>query len=175
MTIEDMRALLGLGPEVSDADVVAAYAEYLAAQSGTNLLDDFRARYPAFDETTDDRINYWLTDAQRNVEKSVFGPDYDLAQMLWAAHNLVLAGDGGATEIANLPAGVTQMRSGSLSLSFDNATVAAQASGTWMATKYGAQFLALLKRHRSGIRTTTAGKVSACGWRRTSLLGGYGG
>ena len=32
MTIDDMRAALGLGPEVSDVDVTEAYAAYLATQ-----------------------------------------------------------------------------------------------------------------------------------------------
>ena len=131
---------------------------------------DLQTRYPAFAGVADARVQYWLDDARERVvlDGDWIDPDGPIAQMLVAAHELTMGGDGVSSEAANLPAGVTQMKSGTLSLSFDSGTVAAQAAGGWMATKYGAQFYQLLKLKKGGIRVTSAGTVPACrgGWRQ---------
>lgn len=128
------------------------------------LLTAFRIRFPAFESTPDASVTYWLTDSTRFIETSTFGTDTDLAQMLYAAHNLALA----KADAMDLPFGLTQMKSGTLSLSFDKAAH----MGGYAATKYGQQLLALLKMKCGGIRVTNAGAVPVCGWRRTSLIGG---
>ena len=140
----------------------------------STALTAFRARFPAFDATPDARIEYWLSDSARFIEETVFGTDFDLAQMLYAAHNLTLAGDGGSVELANMPDGITSLRSGSLSLSFDTQTAQREAMGGWDATKYGVQLLALLKMKNSGPRVTEAGAIPAYGYPyRAGILGGY--
>lgn len=137
-------------------------------------LAAFRMRYPEFDEVPDARVNYWLSDAERYVKVETYGVDYEIALLLATAHQLALSGFGGGG--GDLPAGVTQMRSGALSLSFDAGTVKAQAEGGWAATRYGAQFLALLRLTHGGPRVTRGVVVSGIGCQsgyRQSLLGGF--
>lgn len=127
--------------------------------------------YPVFASTPDETIEYWLTDAIDRIVKpdEWADPDGPVAQMLVAAHNMARGGVGGASGLG-LPAGVTSMRSGGLSLSFDAGTVTAQAGGGWTATPYGAQYLALLRLARGGARTTSLGMVECGGWSRLSGL-----
>ena len=40
MTIDDMRAALGLGPELSDVDVTELYAAFLASSAGFPLGEE---------------------------------------------------------------------------------------------------------------------------------------
>lgn len=121
----------------------------------------FKLRYPAFADVPDASIEYWLTDASERVvlPDEWTDPNGPVAQMLVAAHNLALGGIGGSGGL-DLPAGVTSMRSGGLSLSFDAGVAQAQAAGGWAATSYGAQYLALLKLTRGGSRVTDLG--TAC-------------
>lgn len=123
-----------------------------------------KLRYPVFASAPDETIEYWLTDASDRIVKpdEWADPDGPVAQMLVAAHNMALGGVGGASGL-DLPAGVTSMRSGGLSLSFDAGTVTAQAGGGWAATPYGSQYLALLRLARGGARTTELG-VACCGY-----------
>ena len=120
--------------------------------------EDLKLRYPEFDSVPDQRVAYWLSDARtRTVKDGDWSdPDGPVAQMLVAAHSLAMEGDG-ATNGDGVPVGVTSMRSGSLSLSFDAGHVANVAGGGFTATRYGSQFLALLKSYRAGPRVTQGG------------------
>ena len=112
---------------------------------------DFRLRYLNFASVPDATVQYWLDDAARFVTEA-WGGDYAPALMAYAAHQLALAGmeaqAGGAG--ATLPGGVTSFRSGSLSVSVSDTVASAWASGSWRATRYGADFLAMLRRNRGG-------------------------
>lgn len=139
-----------------------------------------KARFSAFADTPDETIEYWLTDALDRIvlTDEWADPDGPVAQMLVAAHNMAMDGLGGSGGL-DLPAGVTSMRSGGLSLSFDAETARAQAAGGWAATKYGAQYLSLLRLRSGGARHTTLGAVQ-CGYGATPLRdriagGWYGG
>ena len=150
----------------------------LAGMAYTSATPDtLKLRYPEFADTDDARIQYWLDDAfQRVVRQDWSEADGPVAQMLVAAHNLAMGGALGEAEGGGLPAGVTQMRSGALSLSFDAGTVKAQAEGGWAATRYGAQFLALLRLTHGGPRVTRGAVVSGIGCQsgyRQSLNGGF--
>lgn len=139
-----------------------------------------RLRFREFADTDDAVVEYWLTDA---ATRFVLDAEWDaangpVAQMLVAAHHMALDGIGASSGM-DLPAGVTAMRSGNLSLSFDAETARAQASGGWAATKYGSQYLALLRLARGGARTTTLG-AACCGYGAIPLRdrtngGWYGG
>lgn len=124
------------------------------------LVSAFRARFPEFDAVTDERVSYWLYDAERYVSQTMYGTNYVVALLLAAAHQIAMASDGGFG--SDMPSGITAMRSGALSLSFDAQSVRDQASGGWSATRYGAQFLALLKLTTGGPRVTS-GTFGACG------------
>ena len=131
-----------------------------------------KMRFPEFEAVPDARVEYWLEDAAERVvlPDEWTDPNGALAQMLVAAHNMAMGGLGASGGSLDIPAGVTSMRSGALSLSFDAGTVAAQAAGGWAATKYGAQYLGLLQLLKGGARTTTLGNAECCGWGRLSGL-----
>lgn len=137
----------------------------LAGMAYTSATPDtLKLRYPEFADADDARIQYWLDDAfLRVVQQDWSEADGPVAQMLVAAHNLAMGGALGDAGGGGLPAGVTQMRSGALSLSFDEDTVKAQAVGGWAATRYGAQFLALLRLTHGGPRVTRGAVVSGIG------------
>lgn len=120
----------------------------------------FKIRYPAFVDTDDATIQYWLTDAERIVgapaDSEWATSAAPIAVMLYAAHELTkqgLPGTGGASE----PAGITSLRSGALTIAFSDDAAKASLSGWYDSTSYGREFAAMLKRQRGGIRLTTPG------------------
>lgn len=129
------------------------------------------ARYPAFAAVAAQTIFYWLTDAERYVDDSWTEGDYAAALMALAAHNMMLGGLGtDAVTLASVPAGITAMKSGSLSLNFSDAAARDRISGAYGSTRYGAEYLALLRRNRGGPRVAPTGTVPSCSGRR-NLLG----
>ena len=123
----------------------------------------FRLRYPEFAAVPDERVQYWLDDAPTAFDPERLGRNGANAAMLYAAHMLageVAAGGAGESEI---PAGVTSMRSGSLSLSFDPNYVRAQAQCGYASTRYGAQLASLLRSYLGGARVTSASGVPLTG------------
>lgn len=115
-------------------------------------------RYPAFADVPPATIRYWLTDAERSVDTSWSEGDYAAALMALAAHNMTLAGQGAeASATSDLPPGITAMKIGTLALSFDSAITRAKATGSLESTRYGSEYLTLLRRNRSGPRVTPTG------------------
>lgn len=151
MTIDQMRELLGLGPEVSDAEVIAAYAAYLDNQAAdpSLYLDDFRLRYPEFDAVADETVQYWLVDASRAVDESWIAEDIGPAHMAFAAHELAQRGLGANNETGTLPKGVASFKSGTFSASFSDAQASASGFAT---TRYGQEFATLRRRSFAGPR-----------------------
>ena len=104
---------------------------------------DLKTRYPAFAAVDDAAIQYWLTDAARFVDTSWMEGDYGPAKLAYAAHNLA------ANDSTALPQGVTQFKSGVVNISLSDA----QASATgFETTRYGMEYLALLRRNFTGPR-----------------------
>lgn len=117
-----------------------------------------KQRYPAFASVDAGTVQYWLTDAERSVDASWTEGDYAAALMALAAHNMALAGLGTeASALASLPAGVTRIKSASFEAAFTDAAANARASGAFEATRYGAEYLILLRRNRGGPLVSNAG------------------
>lgn len=115
------------------------------------LAGHLTARYPAFNAVSSATIAYWLTDAERSVDTSWGEGDYAAALMALAAHNMTVAGLGAdAASLASVPVGLTRMKSGSLELGFTDAAANARMGGDFTATRYGQEYLALLRRNRGG-------------------------
>lgn len=113
---------------------------------------DLKARYPGFAAVPDATVSYWIADAQRVVTDAWIEADYPIAIMLHAAHELASQGlEAGAG--AGIPQGVTSFSSGSMDVSFSDAI--ASATG-YAATRYGREFLVLLRRNRGGPIVTPA-------------------
>jgi hypothetical protein len=126
---------------------------YLQIRATANAnVAGLRLRYPAFAAVPSATIDYWLTDAMRFVDDSWTEADYAPALMAAAAHHMAMNGLG--TEGA-LPQGVTSFKSGTFSATVD----ASQAGRTgWASTRYGQEYLALLRRNKGGARVIVAGR-----------------
>ena len=114
---------------------------------------DLKLRYAAFDAVSDERVQYWLTDAERFVDESWTDADYAPALMARAAHSMALEGLGGngASDLAGLrDLGITDFKSGSFSASIAEDAVKASVAGGYGSTRYGQEFAALLKRNSGG-------------------------
>ena len=122
---------------------------------------DAKLRYPDL-ATVDNTVwQYWLTDAERNVDQS-WGADYQPGLISLAAHRLTKAGAGPSAAIGDIPAGLTSFRSGNMSLSFSDSAASQSAAGGYDTTKYGQEW-AEMARKRSAGGFTTGGGVVACG------------
>lgn len=152
MTIAEIRALLGLGDEYTDAQVAEAYAAYLQGQEAQSLLADFRIRYAEFAAVPDDTVEYWLTDADRIVTDEWSAGDQPVARMALAAHHMSAGGVGasGIDGALSKLGGVTSLKSGTFSASFSDAAARAQVAGGYGSTRYGREFLTYLRRNVGG-------------------------
>lgn len=125
---------------------------------------DLRRRYPAFANVSDDDIQFWLTDAERFVDESWMEQDYAPALEAVAAHNMLRVNVTGLSfsKIAGLAAkGITQFKSGSFSAQLSDEAVAKITDGGWASTPYGDDYLALLRRNKTGMGVTDPGCVPA--------------
>lgn len=116
-------------------------------------------RYPAFAEVPIATIQYWLTDAERAVDRSWTEGDYAAGLMALAAHNMAASGLGTNTATASLPAGLTKLKSASVELAFDEETVKAKAKGGYDSTRYGIEFKRLLRLNVGGPQIVPSGTV----------------
>lgn len=124
------------------------------------LPQHLRLRYPAFEEEPTATIQYWLTDAERFVDSSWTEGDYAAGLMAMAAHNMMLAGLGtDAAAISGLPAGITNFKSASLSVSFADGVAADRTTGALASTRYGAEYQTLARRNRGGARVLPTGAL----------------
>lgn len=152
-TDDDIITLAVVSKEVP-ALLLTGYAKPAAAH--------LQARYPAFASVAASTVQYWLTDAERSVDVSWGEGDYAAALMALAAHNMALADLGpDQASLAGVPAGITQMRSGSLSLNFTPEAANARATGSFAATRYGQEYQLLLRRNRGGPLVSDTGVVPA--------------
>jgi len=124
----------------------------VAPEPVTGMLAAFRMRYPAFAAVPDAKVQYWLTDAAREVDAS-WGADQAPATLALAAHNMtVTPGVLPSAAGAALPAGLTSFKSAAVSLNFSDAAAAQAVSGGFRATIYGREFLRYQRRHVGGPR-----------------------
>lgn len=117
--------------------------------------DDLVAGFPEFgNETTypPSQIEFWIGEAVKQVAQARFGASYDLACMLFVAHNISLsamaqraaAAGGGADGGVSL-APVTSKSVGPVSKSVDVTLTAFAGAGPWNATAYGQRYYAMLR------------------------------
>jgi len=130
--------------------------------------DDMKARYPAFSDVDTATVQYWIDDSARFVDQSWSDTDYAPAKLAAAAHNMLRAGVSGiagADTAGMTSTGVTQFRSGSFAAQFSDEAVKKAIDGGWESTVYGQDYLALLRRNKSGMGTTSPGCIPAsCGF-----------
>lgn len=134
---------------------------------------DLRARYPAFSDTTaipDATIQYWLDYVVgENVDQSWSDPAGARAQMAAAAHRMAEAGVLASASSDDDMTGVSSFKSGTFQVQFADAYVAQQAAGGWESTRYGRDYLDLLRANKGGPGFTSAGSIP-CGYGFVDLL-----
>lgn len=114
----------------------------------------FRIVFPEFAETaSDDQVAYWFTQATFNPAR--LGTSFDLAVMLFAAHNIVLgmqtaaAASKGGTPGATV-APLTSKAAGGLSASYDVNVATTEGAGIYNATSYGQRLWKLIEQAAMG-------------------------
>jgi hypothetical protein len=110
-------------------------------------VEEFRTRYPEFEETSDDLIEIAISDAARSVDDSWLAGDYAPAIMSLAAHYLTAGSsaaeavtDGGGPFIKAESIGRISTTYGDLPSSTDLTT-----------TNYGNMYLEFFRRNRRHI------------------------
>ena len=118
-----------------------------------------QVRYPAFACADEAVIQYWLDDAARTVDESWSEGDFAVARMALAAHNMARQG---VISTSQVPAGVTDFKSGSFSVSLSSEAATIAAKGGFASTIYGQEFAELLRANKGGPRVVGGGAVP-CG------------
>lgn len=114
-------------------------------------------RYPAFAGVDDAVIQYWLDDAVRSVDESWAEGDFQPARMALAAHMMAMQGLGASEGAAlRLPAGVTRFRSGAMDVQVSDSVAIAATKGGYEATRYGQEYLQILRRNKGGPTVITS-------------------
>eukprot|EP01037_Dinobryon_pediforme_P023422 gene23422-24868_t len=122
----------------------------------TVLYADFIAAFPEFSDATAfpaSQINFWLAQAPNNLNARRLGKNYDLATMLYVAHNVVIS----AREVASAEKGIpgtapgliSSKTVGPVSVSYDAAGTAVEGAGAWNATSYGQRLYKMLQAMKS--------------------------
>jgi hypothetical protein len=119
--------------------------------------ETLKMRLAEFADVPDATVQYWLTDAERSVDETWIEVDYPVALILAAADGMARAGIGASAGDSDIPTGVTSLRSGNLSITRTAESASEGYAGDYTGTKYGRQFLALLRANKGGMRVTGAG------------------
>jgi hypothetical protein len=144
-TFEDTVVL----PIIAKVEAVLHPGDY-TPPTPANLL----ALYPEFGSVRPSLIDYYLQRAARSVDASWSEGDFAYGRMTLAAHLMTQAGLGSSAEAASVNDGSGQFKSmaiGSLRLErFDPAKDRSNLGST----RYGREFLRLLRLNRGGVRVT---------------------
>ena len=116
----------------------------------------FIAVFPEFTGTaTNTAIDYWLSQAGLQLNQRLFGDNFDLASMLFTAHNLALgmqeakvAAKGGIPGDALGP--ISSKSVGGVSISYDAGGIAIPGAGAWNATSYGQRLYKMMQAAACG-------------------------
>jgi len=122
---------------------------------------ELKLRYPELSAVDDAVVQYWLTDSERTVDQSWFEGDYKRGLIMLAAHGMASNGIGASGATSGLPEGVTNIRSGSFSMSISDKAASQSVEGGYGSTKYGRQFVMLLRQNKGGPRVTAGGCLPA--------------
>jgi hypothetical protein len=119
--------------------------------------EQFKTRFPVFEDMENDRVQLFLDEAMTSVDTSWVEADYARAIMYLAAHLIATDNSDEGAEIEIGPSGQGQIASesfgGGLSVSYVNTAAVAgslSASDKYGSTVYGRRYLALLRRNRRG-------------------------
>lgn len=119
--------------------------------------DQFRTRFPIFEDTSDELIDMLLLEASGQVDTSWRESDYQPAIMYAAAHLLATDNSAEGEQVEIGAAGGGQVASESfagMSISYatgSSGSGSLSASERWGGTEYGRRYLSLLKQNKPAI------------------------
>lgn len=144
--------------QVFELDGIVQVAEIPSDQTDILTPAGFRAVFPAFASVPDAAITFWMTQAGVSVDTTWAEVDRDYAHALLTAHYLVTEGLGTGAEAQVAAAGMSGFRSvRSGTLSFDRGDAASSIG--YATTRYGRQFLVIMRRNFSGPRIAMAAVI----------------
>lgn len=116
-------------------------------------LEQFRADFPEFADVLrfpDSMLTFWSGIGEQLISSDRFGGLYAQAVELFAAHNITLAAQNSAASAAGgSPGGVggpvASKAVGSVSVSYDNASVMLPNAGHWNQTTYGRLYVSIVR------------------------------
>ncbi len=111
--------------------------------------------FPEFAAASTVAIDYWLSQALLQLNAGMFGANFDLASMLFVAHNIALgqqeaqaAAKGGIPGDALGP--ISSKSVGGVSVSYDASGIAIPGAGAWNATSYGQRLYKMMQAASCG-------------------------
>ena len=111
--------------------------------------------FPEFSSSSSTAVAFWLSQAPLQLNAGLFGANFDLASMLFVAHNLSLgqqeanvAAKGGVPGDALGP--ISSKSVGGVSISYDAAGIAIPGAGAWNATAYGQRLYKMMQAAACG-------------------------
>jgi hypothetical protein len=139
---------------------------------------DLITAFPEFASTSvypESQVNFWIQEAVNQLSQARFGTSYDLACMLYVAHQISLSalaaraaatGGAGGARFSLSPESAKSV--GPISKSMDNNLTAFAGAGDWNATPYGQRFYGLLRRFAVGplYRVAPKAAMALYGYRR---------
>ncbi len=96
------------------------------------------------------QVGFWLSQAPKQLSEERLGGNYDLAVMLYAAHNLVLsAKDVKAASVGGVGGSASGIVSSKtvdkVTVSYDTGSATIDGAGAWNLTTYGTRLYQLLR------------------------------
>jgi hypothetical protein len=101
-------------------------------------LVGFRQRFPEFVATTDDTVNFWITEADSFFDQTRWEDLLTSGSAYWVAHNLKLAADDAANPLLD---DATMKKVGDIAKSRDPKLIDKQTDNPYMRTKYGQRYM----------------------------------
>lgn len=116
-------------------------------------LAQFRLDFPEFTDAVrfpNSSLTFWSGTGEKLISQDRFGDLYTQAVELFTAHNITLSAQNvAASSAGGLPGGaggpIASKAVGSVSVSYDNASVMLPNAGHWNQTVYGRQYIQLTR------------------------------
>lgn len=123
----------------------------------TVAYSDFVAAFPEFSNAErfpESGVNFWIGQADLQLNPRRFGRQIDLATMLFVAHNLVLGAQNARAANKGIPgvpmSPVSAKTVGEISITYDTKGTTIEGAGAWNATDYGQRLFSMMKAVGTG-------------------------
>lgn len=123
----------------------------------TVTYTSFTGAFPEFSDGTkypETQVDFWLSQAPNMLNERRLGANFDLATMLFVAHNVAISAKEsrlGAQGLAGGSAGIVSAKSvDKVSVSYDTTSTAIAGAGAWNQTSYGQRLYKMFQAAAAG-------------------------